>query len=118
MKMLRFLASSLLTVSLATVSPAAFAGEISAVSATTEVNKIEPFNLVHRAYSGDFSNQGIPSFQQLSNAYERGEIEAEDLVKVAINQGRLSQDALNDESYLNAVEFQLHNLEGNTGMDH
>lgn len=118
MKQFNILASSLLTISLTTVSPAALAGEVAAASkGNATVPEIEPFNLVHRAYSGHFSQQGIPGFTGLATAYRSGEIEAQDLVQIAINQGRLSEDTLNDESYLNAVAFQLRNLRFNGSDD-
>lgn len=112
MKGLGFLAGSLLSVSLAMVSPVAFAGEVAAVSASEPKREIEPFNLVHRAYSGHFSRQGIPGFNHLTTAYKRGEIQAKDLVKTAIKQGRLSPDKLNDEAYLYSVRYQLQHLDG------
>ena len=93
MKSIHFLINSILTISLVSVPQAALAGEISSSSDSVR-QEIEPFNLVHRAYSGHFSD-----------------ICAEDLVKTAIEQERLPQDTLNDEEYLQAVEFQLQTLE-------
>lgn len=110
MKGIHFLLSSILTLSLVSVNQAAFASEVSSSSASVR-HEIEPFNLVHRAYSGHFSEQGVPGFNRFITACETGNICAEDLVKTAIEQGRLPQDTLNDESYLQAVEFQLQNLE-------
>ena len=78
MKGFHFLASSLLTLGLVTVSPVALAGEVAAVSSMESQREIKPFNLVHRAYSGDFADQDIPSFHRLAIAYESGQIEAED----------------------------------------
>jgi hypothetical protein len=105
------LASSALTVCLTMLSPTAIAGEVGAASTdNANIPEIKPFNLVHRAYSGDFTEEGIPGFNRLGRAYQSGEIQAEDLVATAIDQGRLSEDTLNDQGYLNAVEFQLRNL--------
>ena len=116
MKRLAILAGSLFTLGLATFSPAALASEVAVVSsAKTAIHQIQPFNLVHRAYSGHFSQQGIPGFNGLTTAYRGGEIEAEDLVEVAISQGRLSPETLTDEAYLKAVEFQLRDLQNNQG---
>lgn len=101
---------------LATFSPAALASEVAVVSSTkTAIHQIQPFNLVHRAYSGNFSQQGIPGFNGLTTAYRSGQIEAKDLVKVAIKKGRLSEETLTDTGYLKAVEFQLRSLENNRG---
>lgn len=117
MKGFHILSSSLLTLGLVVVSPAALAGEVAAVSSIDSSREIKPVNLVHRAYSGHFTDQNIPGFHGLAIAYESGQIEAEDLVETAINQGRLSQDKLNDEGYLNAVRYQLRHLEVSNGSD-
>lgn len=111
MKGLRVVTSSLLTLGLALASPVALAGEIAAVSANENNREIKPFNLVHRAYSGHFSEQGIPGFQGLVTAYESGQLDAEDLVQTAIDQGRLSPDTLEDQGYLHTVRSQLQHLE-------
>ena len=111
MKRFSILASSLLTLSLTAVTPTALAGEVAAVSKQeSATSEIQPFNLVHRAYSGHFSEQGIPGFSGLATAYQSGQVKAADLVEVAINQGRLSEKTLNNEGYLNAVDSQLRNL--------
>ncbi|MFP4132530.1 MAG: hypothetical protein ACLFQP_05545 [Halothece sp.] len=111
MKSIHILINSILTISLVSVSQVALAGEISASSSEAVRNEIEPFNLVQRAYSGDFSDEGIPGFNRLITACQTGGVCAEDLVKTAIEQERLPQDTLNNEEYLQAVEFQLQNLE-------
>ncbi len=109
--MKRLLTGTIFTILLATSSTAAFAGEVAVNSANASLNRdIKPFNLVHRAYSGHFSEQGIPGFNRLAMAYRSGQIEAEDLVQTAIDQGRLSPDALDDTGYVNAVKFQLQDL--------
>ena len=116
--MKRFLTGTVFTILLATNSTAAFAGEVAVNSANRSVNRdIKPFNLVHRAYSGHFSEQGVPGFNALETAYQSGQIEAEDLVQTAIDQGRLSSDALNDAGYVNAVDFQLQDLRDRDGFD-
>lgn len=111
MKGIYCLTSSVLTMALVLASPIALADEVAVVSSTTDTSEIQPISLVHRAYSGHFSNQGIPGFNSLTIAYENGQIEAEDLVQTAINQGRLSPDKLSDEGYLETVRFQLRQLE-------
>ncbi len=109
--MKRFFTGTLFTILLATTSTAASAGEVAVNSANASVNgDIKPFNLVHRAYSGHFSEQGVPGFNGLVTAYESGQIEAEDLVQTAIDQGRLSPAALDDPGYVNAVKYQLQDL--------
>jgi hypothetical protein len=118
MKGFHILSSSLLTIGLAIVSPVALAGEVAAVSSMDSSREIKPFNLVHRAYSGHFTEQDIPGFHRLAVAYNSGQIKAEDLVQTAIDQGRLSPDKLDDEGYLHTVRYQLRHLEtrdSNTG---
>ena len=116
--MKRFFTGTLFTILLATTSTAASAGEVAVNSANASVNgDIKPFNLVHRAYSGHFSEQGVPGFNGLVTAYESGQIEAGDLVQTAVDQGRLSPDALDDAGYVNAVDFQLQDLRDRDGSD-
>jgi hypothetical protein len=79
-------------------------------STSKQVHQITPFNLVYRAYRGEFSEQGIPSYTRLLTAYETGEISAEDLVESAVNANRLPASKLSDESYLSAVQFFLRDL--------
>ena len=116
--MKRLLTGTVFTILLATNSTAAFAGEVAVNSANASVNRdIKPFNLVHRAYSGHFSEQGVPGFNGLATAYQSGQIEAEDLVQTAIEQGRLSPEMLEDQGYINAVDFQLQDLRDRDGFD-
>jgi hypothetical protein len=117
MKGFRILGSSLLTIGLAAVSPVALAGEVAALSSTDSSREIKPVNLVHRAYSGHFKDQDIPGFHRLMTAYNSGQIEAEDLVQTAIDQGRLSPNKLNDEGYLHTVRYQLEHLESRDSND-
>jgi len=71
---------------------------------------IDPFRLVYRAYEGSFRAQGIPGGGALLDRIALKRITAEDLVQSAIEQGRLSSDALDDRAYINAVEFQMRGL--------
>lgn len=109
--MKRLLIGSVATALLAAFSPAAFADEMAATSETRNSNRhIEPFNLVHGAYQGQFSNQGIPRARGLMKAYDHSQVEAEQLVEAAIAQGRLPQNTLQDQGYLNAVSSHLRGL--------
>lgn len=74
------------------------------------VETITPKNLVNRAYSGAYTEQGIPGFQNLANAHRYGKVEAEDLIQRAIADGRLTQEALEDQGYINSVENALRKL--------
>lgn len=75
-----------------------------------EASEIKPFNLVQLARKGYFKEHDIPSYSKLYSAIKSGNIEAEDLVKAAIAEGRLSPETLEDDGYLNTVEFKLNRL--------
>ena len=78
-----------------------------------EIIEISPYDLVTASYQGRFSNQGIPSAGRFISAIRSNKIQAQDLVKVAIAQRRLSEETLNDHSYLSHVESILDNLDRN-----
>lgn len=71
---------------------------------------VTPFNLVFLAYQGFFESEGIPKFNQLINQYQEGQLEAEDLVRVAISMRRLTPETLSNRSYLSAVAQQLDSI--------
>ncbi|MEM7592188.1 MAG: hypothetical protein AAF383_11825 [Cyanobacteria bacterium P01_A01_bin.83] len=75
-----------------------------------DVRRTEAFNLVSSAYRGDFEEQGINSYAVLETDYESGELTAEDLINAAIETGELSPKAIEDESYIEAVDNQLNAL--------
>ena len=109
--MKRLLTGAIVTAVFATTASAVMASEVAVTAISSETQEIKPFNLVHRAYSGHFSDQGIPGFHGLTMAYRSGQLNAEDLIETAINQGRLSPETLDDTGYVNAVRFQLRKLE-------
>ena len=76
-------------------------------SSNYDVRRTEAFNLVSSAYRGDFEDQGINSYAVLISNYETGELTAEDLIQAAIDAGELSPSAIEDDSYVNAVDAQL-----------
>lgn len=78
--------------------------------ATPTGDNVEPVTLVQLAYQGYFEDQGIPSHAAFKNAIATGDVDAETLVRSAINKGRLTADALQDEGYMNTVRTQLENL--------
>lgn len=78
-----------------------------------DVRRTEAFNLVSSAYRGDFEDQGINSYAVLVANYEDGELTAEDLIDAAIEAGELSPSAMEDESYIEAVDLQLDSLVNN-----
>jgi hypothetical protein len=78
-----------------------------------DVRRTEAFNLVSSAYRGDFEDQGINSYATMVSNYEAGELTAEDLISAAIDAGELSPSAMEDDSYVQAVDSQLSSLTDN-----
>ena len=73
--------------------------------------RMSAFSLVSAAYRGRFEDWDIPSYATLNQAYRGGKVTATDLVEAAIEADELSQMALEDEDYVNAVESELDVLE-------
>lgn len=73
---------------------------------------VTPFGLITLARNGMFTDQGIPSFGRLSADHQAGRIKAEDVIRAAIADGRLSPEALDDSRYVRSVERQLRDLDG------
>ncbi|MEM6612922.1 MAG: hypothetical protein AAF652_11845 [Cyanobacteria bacterium P01_C01_bin.72] len=113
MKRTLFATLSALTLSL--TATAAFAGEITAIKSQSVDNIVEitPFNLVRRGYQGSFKDQGIPSYGSFIKAAQKGRVTAKDLVKVAIADGRLAPETINDRVYLKDVASFLSDLDEN-----
>ena len=78
-----------------------------------DVRRTEAFNLVSSAYRGDFEDQGVNSYAVLVDNYETGELTAEGLIDAAIEAGELSPAAMDDDSYIQAVDSQLMGLTNN-----
>ena len=113
MKRTLFATLSALTLSL--TATAAFAGEITAIKSQSVNNIVEitPFNLVRRGYQGSFKDQGIPSYGSFVKAAKGGRVTAKELVKVAIADGRLAPETINDRTFLKNVAAHLDELEEN-----
>lgn len=75
-----------------------------------DVRRTEAFNLVSSAYRGQYEAQGINSYAVMVSNYNSGELTAEDLINAAVEAGELSPSALEDQSYVEAVELQLESL--------
>jgi hypothetical protein len=75
-----------------------------------DVRRTEAFNLVSSAYRGQYEAQGIDGYAVMVSNYNSGELTAEDLINAAIEAGELSPGALEDDSYVEAVELQLESL--------
>jgi hypothetical protein len=82
-------------------------------SSNRSVTQATPFDLVFLARKGYFQEQGIPSYGSFHTSVRTGQISAEDIVKAAIAENRVSSEVLNDRGYLNAVERKLARLSRN-----
>ena len=83
-------------------------GEASPISKTER--QIDAFDLVSAAYRGRFKEWGIPAYARLDQAYRGKQITAADLVEAAIEAEQLSAIALEDKSYIKAVDTSLYGL--------
>jgi hypothetical protein len=63
--------------------------------------------VVTLARRGYFEEQGISSYATFVEDYRVGEIDADDIIQAAIQTGRLSSAAANDEGYKFAIERQV-----------
>ena len=72
--------------------------------------RIEAFSLVNAAYQGRFKQWGIPAYAKLDQAYRGKQLTASDLIEAAIEANQLSPDALEDETYIKAVDTNLYGL--------
>lgn len=77
----------------------------------TYISQINPFELVYLTYYGFFEEQGIPGFDGLITAYQSGSVTAETLVEQAIARNRLPSEAIDNSSYVGAVDNQLQRLQ-------
>ena len=79
-------------------------------NSTLTAERIDAFNLVSAAYRGRFKEWGIPAYARLDQAYRGRQITATDLVKAAIEAEELPAIALEDKSYIHAVDTSLYGL--------
>lgn len=105
------LIATLSTLIVATATPL-YSQEVVIISQNANPSSVEitPFNLVKESYQGKFKPE-IPSYGAFNSAVRAGKIKAIDLVKSAIAAGRLSEDKLDDKSYLSAVQTELDSLD-------
>ncbi|MGL5871117.1 MAG: hypothetical protein ACRC2R_01905 [Xenococcaceae cyanobacterium] len=80
---------------------------ISAFSANANATQTTPINLVNLARNGYFQEQGIPSHSALRIAIASGQVNAETLIKAAVEENRISPETINDEGYVNSVNMKL-----------
>lgn len=75
--------------------------------AVRQSSRITPYNLVSRGYQGAFKSQGIPSASVFLRKAQSGKITAVELIQAGITSGRLSESAIDDLSYVQAVDSVL-----------
>ncbi|MEM7592806.1 MAG: hypothetical protein AAF383_15025 [Cyanobacteria bacterium P01_A01_bin.83] len=75
--------------------------------------KTKPFNLFSSAYQGKYEDRGVPAFGELYFAYTTEKITAKKLVMVAIENGDLASEIIEDEGYISAVDLYLQGLKDN-----
>ena len=109
--MKKILISTLSTILLSSIAIPASTQVTLNSSRTRNIVEITPFDLVTGAYQGRFEEQGIPSNALFLAKIRSNKISAEDLVNTAISTGRLSENTLYDQSYLNSVESIMNNLD-------
>lgn len=76
-------------------------------STKTLADDTTPDEIFNLARNGYFKDQGIPSHSGLTVAYRFGNVTAQDLIKAAIAQNRLSPETLDDEDFVRAVNQYL-----------
>lgn len=76
----------------------------------TSANQASAFEVTTLAYQGRLADNGIPGYGSLEVGVQSGNIVAEDVVRAAIDAGRLTATALDNEEFVTAVDHQLHNL--------
>jgi len=117
MKRLIVASLSILTLSLATTTAVKAAPQVGypakvAVATNSKVAQtvITPFELVSRAYQGDYRLQGIPGFGSFISDSNSGRITAKTLVQAAIDAKELSPEMTTDSSYLSDIEQHLFSM--------
>lgn len=71
---------------------------------------LTPFNLSYLALHGYFESQGIPSYSALMQGFRTGKVSGKQVVQAAVNDKRLPDSFLSDDSYIKAVSSQLYSL--------
>lgn len=75
---------------------------------------VNPFQLTYMAYSGALKDYGISGGEYLIQDYRNGDVSAQDIVKVAVDNGVASENILTQSGYVNQVNDFLQMLESQT----
>jgi len=81
-------------------------GEMAA-KGTMAADRPTPFTLVQLAHQGFFRDRGVPGYGQLQTAVRSGQLGTRELIRAAIEAGRLTPDVASDRSYLKSVRDLL-----------
>ncbi|MFE4107376.1 hypothetical protein [Almyronema epifaneia] len=72
---------------------------------------VTPFELTYIAYSGGLRDYGVPAAQTLTSEYQIGNVTAEQVVEAAIRDSLVDASAMDDERYIDRVDYFLRLLE-------
>ncbi|MEM8717723.1 MAG: hypothetical protein AAGE84_00235 [Cyanobacteria bacterium P01_G01_bin.39] len=103
--------SSLSAITFSTLATPAFAMQPVSFNPTPKPNQVTPLGLVTASYQGRLAVQGIPGNDAFLSAISSNKIDAQDLIQGAIASGRLSQDTLDNQDYLDSVASLLDDLD-------
>jgi hypothetical protein len=81
-----------------------------APSVKTTTNYVTPFELVGKAYQGEFKTHSVPGFGALIDSIKIGTITGKDLVRAGIEAKCLSAKMIDDRDYISSVDSQLKSL--------
>ena len=71
---------------------------------------LNSFNVTNLAYQGRFSEAGVPGYGALVAGVNTGSITAESVIQAAVDAGRLSESALQDDGFIRSVSRGLQTL--------
>jgi len=97
---------------LAQTQTAESAGGEMAAQGTMAADRPTPFALVQLAQQGFFSEQGVPAHGNLRTQVRSGRFGTRELIRAAIEAGRLTPDVASDRSYLKSVRDLLQSAGG------
>ncbi|MGF1479644.1 MAG: hypothetical protein ACFB4I_09150 [Cyanophyceae cyanobacterium] len=73
-------------------------------------SEVTPYSLVSSGYQGFLKSQGIPSASTFITGIKANKVTATSLINAGIAMGRLSENKLDDRTYVIAVSRLLDNL--------
>lgn len=76
----------------------------------TATPQATPVDVVNLARNGYFREWGVPSYSLLTQEVATGRIAPKDIVRAAVQDKRVSPEALTNKRFLNVVEAELHRI--------